>query len=570
MKLGDDMLLNLHIKDFAIIEEVNLDFKSGMTVLTGETGAGKSIIIDAVGLLSGGRGSSEFVRHGAKKCVIEGEFQITDSHIKKVLNVLNTHEIEMVDNIIHLQREIYDSGRTVCRVNGSIVTVSALKEVGAYLIDIHGQNEHQELMQPDRHVHLLDSFGQETLLVLRKEYQALLEEYRSVKKTYEEWLLNEQAYAQRLDMLKFQVEEISAVNLQPNEDVMLEEESKKLANFQTILNALQVSYDALQESEDSGLERVGIAMEKIETIKDIDPNYQLISDTLSSLFFQLQEISSDIYNQLDNLEFDEERLYAIEERLNTIQKLKRKYGQSTDEILSYYNEASDELYRLENREAEVNQLSEQLKSLESSVVSAGNTLSKARREHATELEKQIHDQLKALYMDKVRFKVHFEKDIADYTEEDLRAYGLDNIEFYIATNPGEPLKPLKKVASGGELSRMMLAIKTIFSNAQGITSIIFDEVDTGVSGRVAQAIADKIYSVATGSQVLCITHLPQVAARADHHLYIFKLIQDDRTSTYVKLLDDNEKTEEVARMLSGTEITEVSMEAAKDLRSRTK
>lgn len=559
------MLLELHIRDFAIIKEISLDFMSGMTVLTGETGAGKSIIIDAVGLLAGGRGSTEFVRHGAKKCVIEGQFKVNPARIDKLATVLSALEIEMDSSIIHLQREMYASGRTVCRVNGSIVTVSGLKSIGEHLIDIHGQSEHQELMRPDTHIRLLDDFNRAEILPLKQKYQFFLGEYKSVKQSYEEWLTNEQAYAQRLDMLTFQVDEIEAMNLRRNEDIELEEESKKLANFQTILQALQRSYDALQEGEKAGLEQVGVAMDQLESISEIDPAYHTLAETLSSLFFQLQEASSDIYHQLDNLEFDDARLYEIEERLDAIQKLKRKYGQSIDDILDYYEEATQELSRLKNREQEVSQLNSRLEALERDLLKAGKELSEMRRQQARVLEERIHQQLQALYMEKVQFKVHFSREITAYTSRDIKGDGLDEIEFFIATNPGEPLKPLNKIASGGELSRMMLAIKTIFSTAQGITSIIFDEVDTGVSGRVAQAIADKIYSVAENSQVLCITHLPQVAARANHHLYIFKIIEDDRTRTHVKLLGEEEKIEEIARMLSGAEITEVSLEAARDL-----
>lgn len=559
------MLLELHIRDFAIIKEISLDFMSGMTVLTGETGAGKSIIIDAVGLLAGGRGSTEFVRHGTKKCVIEGQFKVNPASADKLVAVLSELEIEMDNPIIHLQREMYASGRTVCRVNGSIVTVSGLKAIGEHLIDIHGQSEHQELMRPDTHIRLLDHFNQAKILPLKKQYQSLLNEYKTVKRSYEEWLTNEQAYAQRLDMLAFQVDEIEAMNLHHNEDVELEEESKKLANFQTILQALQRSYDALQEGEKAGLEQVGVAMDQLDSISEIDQAYHTLAETLSSLFFQLQEASSDIYYQLDNLEFDDARLYEIEERLDAIQKLKRKYGQSIADILDYYEEATQELSRLKNREQEVSQLNARLETLEQSVLETGKELSHARRQQAQILEEKIHQQLQALYMEKVQFHVHFSREITAYTNRDIKADGLDEIEFFIATNPGEPLKPLNKIASGGELSRMMLAIKTIFSTAQGITSIIFDEVDTGVSGRVAQAIADKIYSVAENSQVLCITHLPQVAARANHHLYIYKVIEDERTRTHVKLLEKEEKIEEIARMLSGAEITDVSLEAARDL-----
>lgn len=554
------MLLELKIKDFAIIEEVYLQFYDGMTVLTGETGAGKSIIIDAVGLLAGGRGSTEFVRHGAKKCVLEGQFNVINP--KRILPILDEFGITLEENILIIQREIFASGRTVCRVNGSIVTISNLKEIGSALIDIHGQHEHQELMHSEHHIHLLDNFAPDKLLPLTQEFQEKRETYLDLKKRIDQWVENEKEYAQRLDMLEFQVKEIEDVQLTPGEDEELQEESKKLSNFHNVSNALQVAYDALQESEGSALETSGIAMEELEQISDINQNYKELSNTVSSLFYQLQEVSSEVLNELDQLEFDEGRLFEIEERLNAISQLKRKYGDSVEEILSYYNEASEELYELKHSDRNIDQLRAELDKVKPELEKIGHELTAERQKQATVLEKAIIEQLGELFMENAKFFVEFKK---ESTIEHMNGYGFDEVEFYISTNPGEPLKPLQKVASGGELSRMMLAIKTIFSNSQGITSIIFDEVDTGVSGRVANAIANKIHSVAKNSQVLCISHLPQVAAIADEHLYIYKTVVDNRTKTHVELLNDEERTSEVARMLSGSETTEASLKAAKEL-----
>ena len=554
------MLLELKIKDFAIIEEVYLQFYDGMTVLTGETGAGKSIIIDAVGLLAGGRGSTEFVRHGAKKCVLEGQFNVINP--KRILPILDEFGITLEENILIIQREIFASGRTVCRVNGSIVTISNLKEIGSALIDIHGQHEHQELMHSEHHIHLLDNFAPDKLLPLTQEFQEKRETYLDLKKRIDQWVENEKEYAQRLDMLEFQVKEIEDVQLTPGEDEELQEESKKLSNFHNVSNALQVAYDALQESEGSALETSGIAMEELEQISDINQNYKELSNTVSSLFYQLQEVSSEVLNELDQLEFDEGRLFEIEERLNAIGQLKRKYGDSVEEILSYYNEASEELYELKHSDRNIDQLRAELDKVKPELEKIGHELTAERQKQATVLEKAIIEQLGELFMENAKFFVEFKK---ESTIEHMNGYGFDEVEFYISTNPGEPLKPLQKVASGGELSRMMLAIKTIFSNSQGITSIIFDEVDTGVSGRVANAIANKIHSVAKNSQVLCISHLPQVAAIADEHLYIYKTVVDNRTKTHVELLNDEERTSEVARMLSGSETTEASLKAAKEL-----
>lgn len=551
------MLESLRIKDFAIIKELSLDFKEGMTVLTGETGAGKSIIIDAVGLLAGGRGSTEFVRYGAKKCVLEGQFRYKPT--ANLTRLFKQYEIDQDSDTLLIQREIFASGRTVCRVNGSIVTIAILKEMGSHLIDIHGQNEHQELMVTENHIHLLDYYGPSILSETKDAYQNVYREYRQLLKERKEWEFNEQELAQRLDILKYQVEEIKSAQLKPSEEEDLLEEEKKLANHQSIVEALSTSYNALQGEEVSGLDLVGRAMESMEDIEEMDEKFKNISEHLSSTFFQLQEIGSDIYKELDHLEYDEERLNEIEERLNLIQQLKRKYGQSVEAILSHYQKAELELKQLENREEQVDDLSKRIEKLEKEAGVLAKKLTTLRKKTASRLEGAILEQLKELYMEKVLFSVMFKETSA------LTEYGQDRIEFYVATNPGEPLKALARVASGGELSRLMLAMKTIFSQSQGITSIIFDEVDTGVSGRVAQAIADKIHSVAVHSQVLCITHLPQVAAMADQHLYIMKQVKDERTRTSVEQLGGKDRTEEVARMLSGAELTQLTIDTAEEL-----
>lgn len=558
------MIQELHIQDFAIIQDLSLDFYEGMTVLTGETGAGKSIIIDAVGLLAGGRGSTEFVRHGAKKCLLEGHFTVPQND--ELFQALEKYEIDVEDDTLIIQRDIYATGRTVCRVNGAMVTISALKEIGGALIDIHGQNEHQELMYPESHIGLLDYYGGAPLRKVKSDYQETFKKYREIKKEHDNWQFNEQEMAQKLDILRFQVEEIAEAKLKPNEEELLQEEEQKLSNHQTIVEALNTSYEVLQGDEASGLDLIGQAMDAMDGISGIDDQFKQIAETISAAFFGLQEASSDIYSELDSLEYDEGRLNEIEERLDLIQQLKRKYGSTIEEILQFYDNAVTELESIENREDQLDELSKQLEKLEKQVVEKARSLSDVRRKVGTELEQAIQDQLKELYMEKVIFSVNFKLDQEEFEAKRALDTGIDRIEFYVATNPGEPLKPLSKVASGGELSRMMLALKTIFSKAQGITSIIFDEVDTGVSGRVAQAIADKIHSVAVHSQVLCITHLPQVAAMADQHLFIRKAIEDERTRTYVEPLNEEKKTSEIARMLAGAEVTQLTMETAKELR----
>lgn len=562
------MLVEMHIHNFAIIEDILLNFKKGMTVLTGETGAGKSIIIDALGLLVGGRGSVDYVRHGSKKCSLEGHFISPKS--KKLEDIFKRESIDFDQDLMIIQREIYKSGRSVCRVNGSVVTIALLKKIGAFLIDIHGQNEHQELMQNEHHIRLLDSFNNEKIKDLKKEYRKLYDEYQLAKKRFDKWKDREQEIAQKIDILKFQTEEIEAANLIIGEEKELEEEERRLVNFQNITQALTKSYQLIQENEPGALELLGRAMDEVRAVEDLDKDLKEISKVTSNTFYQLQELASEIYNVLDEQEYDENRLNEIAGRLNIIQQLKRKYGSSIREILEFYEEAKNELDEIDQGEFSKSELAEEIEVLEKKLMTKGKNLSKIRRSVAFDLEDGIHEQLKELYMNKVDFQVYFWEKISDLNISDINSNGLDQIEFYISTNPGEPKKALTKIASGGELSRMMLAMKTIFTKAQGVTSIIFDEIDTGVSGRVAQAIAEKIYSISIHSQVLCITHLPQVAATADNHLYVRKEVSDNRTSTSAELLSEEERIEEIARMLSGSEITEAALEAAKELRKNVK
>ncbi|AOA00335.1 DNA repair protein RecN [Carnobacterium divergens] len=555
------MLQELAIKNFAIIHDLSLSFENGMTVLTGETGAGKSIIIDAVGLLAGGRGSSEFIRHGESKCVLEGLFSLNKE--ATTFDLLKEYDIDFEDHTVLIQRDIHRNGKNVCRVNGRLVNIATLRLIGETMIDIHGQNEHQELMNPERHLGMLDQFGNETLSRLKADYHQTYLAYQTAKTTYEKWQNSEQELAQRMDMLAYQTNDIELAELVVGEDDLLEEEKNLLVNYQRIVGALSVSYDALQGEEGSGIDLIGTAMTEMSGIEEIDGKYKQISESISNSYFQLQEAASDILKEMDQLAYDENRLNEIEKRLELIHQMKRKYGDSLAEIMNYYEKITIELSQIKNREDHIYTLTTELKELSEQLTKKGQVLSKKRQEVAKGLEISIHEQLKELYMEKVIFEVRFLS--KETNGKSFNENGIDQVEFYIATNPGEPLKPLAKVASGGELSRMMLAMKTIFSKNLGITSIIFDEVDTGVSGRVAQAIANKIYLVAVHSQVLCITHLPQVAAMADHHLFISKTVVGERTETHVDLLKKSAKVQEIARMLAGTEITKLTLEHAKEL-----
>ncbi|MEH7224835.1 DNA repair protein RecN [Bacillus sp. JJ1566] len=558
------MLAELSIKNFAIIESLSISLEQGLTVLSGETGAGKSIIIDAVHLLVGGRGSVEFIRYGENRAEIEGLFLIEDNNHPCYAKA-QEFGIEISEGMIVLRRDISKSGKSVCRINGKLVTISILREFGRTLIDIHGQHEHQDLMNQEQHIYMLDQYGGNSLNQALLEYQSVYKNFLNVKHRLKSFNENEQEMAHRLDLIQFQLNEIGKAELKPKEDLELTEERRKISNYEKIFKALQNSYNALY-GEQKGLDWVGLAMNHAEDVMDIDKELKNIHETISNSFYQLEEISYKIRDQLDDLEFDPERLDFIEGRLNEIAQLKRKYGHSVEEILEYAAKIEDEIDTIQNREQHIGNLKEELESVLEDVKLESEHVSQLRKKLATELIDKIAQELKDLYMEKAKFDINFFED----SPIKFTPNGKDDIEFYISTNPGEPLKPLAKIASGGELSRIMLAIKSIFSKHQGVTSIIFDEVDTGVSGRVAQAIAEKIYGISVGSQVLCISHLPQVAAMADTHLFIAKETVQGRTTTSVTPLDETAKIKEISRMISGVEITDLTREHAKELLSLAK
>jgi DNA repair protein RecN (Recombination protein N) len=552
------LLAELAIKNIAIIESVTVSFQKGFTVLTGETGAGKSIIIDSIHLLVGGRGSSDFVRHGADKAEIEGLFLIEDDH--PAIAKCSEFGIEIEEGMLLLKRDIYPSGKSVCRVNGKLVTITILREIGRTLVDIHGQHDNQEMLDDKSHLRLLDEFGGKEIYPALNEYQSIYREYVKIKKDLASLNENEQMMAQRLDLLKFQLNEITNAQLKIGEDEQLLTEKKKLTNFEKLFSSLNTTYEALQ-GEQKGLDWVGLALSNLDEAQTIDEELKEIYSIVSNSYYQLEDIVHTLREKLDELEYDPNRLNEIENRLNIIHQMKRKYGDSIEAILEYCAKIDDEIEMITNRESHIETLNKKLVSIEKDLLVEANHLTSLRKNAAEKLTEAIHKQLKDLYMDKTVFEVKFfEQDNIEFQPD-----GIDKIEFYMSTNPGEPLKPLAKIASGGELSRIMLALKTIFSQHQGVTSIIFDEVDTGVSGRVAQAIGEKIYRISVNSQVLSITHLPQVAALCDHHFFIRKEIKEHRTITSIQQLSECERIEEIARMISGSHITTATEKHAKEL-----
>lgn len=555
------MLTELSIQNFAIIDQVSITFDEGLTVLSGETGAGKSIIIDAIQLLAGGRGSVEFVRHKARKAEIEGLFSIeTKDH--PIYEVGQQFGIDIADEQIVLQRTITKSGKSICRVNSKLVTLAILREFGKTLIDIHSQHETQSLMDADNHIHLLDLYDNERIKHTKEEYRYLYDKLTRLKKKYRHLNENEQETAHRQDLLEFQLKELEQANLQPEEDNALEKERNALANYERIYTALQDAYNALY-GEGKGLEWLNQAMTALGDNGKIDSFIDQKSEEIANHYYSLENLVFEFRNQIDSLQYDPERLNDIENRLNELNRLKKKYGSTVKEMISYMAKIEEELEELTNKDFHLIVLVEEIEELEKDAMLEAKQLHDLRKQAAASLTKEIHKELKSLYLEKAAFSISFDNETNLHPR--LHKDGYDVIRFMISTNPGEPLKELTKVASGGELSRMMLVLKKIFAKHQGVTSVIFDEVDTGVSGRVAQAIAEKIYEISNASQVLCITHLPQVAAMADTHKLIEKLEKDNRTAAKVIELTAKQQIEELSRIITGTELTETAKEHAKEM-----
>lgn len=551
------MLSELSIRNFAIIDELTVSFNEGLTVLTGETGAGKSIIIDAVQLLCGARGSSEFIRHGAKKAELEGLFSL-DSTAHSSYKKLEELGIPADEESIVLRRELNANGKSTCRINGKLVTIGLLREVGTTLVDIHGQHESQELMDERSHIDLLDQFASQQLITAKESYTEVFTSYQKTKKRLHALQLDDQEMTHRMDLYRFQLNEIQEAELSSGEEEALTLERTEMMNYSKLVEKLQTAQQALS-SESAAMDYLGVSMNALQDISSVNGTYQKISEEFANAYFILEDLQSQIQSQIDSLEFDEERMQVVEDRLAHLQTLKRKYGQSVDEVIAYGEKIERQLDQLTNRDVEIAQLEKKLSQIEQDLEVEAAELSAIRKETASDLSERIMEQLSALYMDRAVMDVRVEP-TANYSDN-----GKDHVVFYIATNVGEPSKPLTKIASGGELSRIMLALKSIFSKHQEITSIIFDEVDTGVSGRVAQAIAEKIGQIAKDSQVLVITHLPPVAAIADTHLRIEKHVQQDRTKTSIQELSLTERTEELSRMMAGEVITEITLHHAAEL-----
>ena len=551
------MLQTLSIKQFAIIDELEIHFSDGLTVLSGETGSGKSIIIDAIGQLIGMRASSDFVRHGEKKAIIEGIFDIDNS--KEAISVLNELDIDIDEDFLLVKREIFSSGKSICRINNQIVTLQDLRKVMQELLDIHGQHETQTLLKQKYHLKLLDDYAENQYSSVKEQYETTFNEYKEKKKELEELQSADQALLQRLDLMKFQFEELQEASLKEGEITQLESDIKRIQNSEKLSLALNNAHVTLTD-EHAITDRLYELSNHLQTIDDIIPGrFKKLKEDIDQFYYTLEDAKHELYDEMSNTEFDEQLLNELESRMNLLNNLKRKYGKTIDELITYQSKLESEIAKIENYEESTSQLKEEIDLLYEKVIKYGQSLSKERRIVARTLRDHIVTEIQNLQMKDANLEISFQP------LETPTIEGIEFVEFLISPNKGEPLKSLNKIASGGELSRIMLALKSIFVESRGQTAILFDEVDSGVSGQAAQKMAEKMRDIAKYIQVICISHLPQVASMSDHHLLISKMSKNDRTTTQVKELKKEDKIDEIARMISGASVTELTRENAREM-----
>ena len=546
------MLIQLNIKQFGIIESATIELKNGLTVLSGETGAGKSMILAAISQLSGQRTSTSYIRYGKKKASVEGVFDFPKN--KEVINIFKDLDLDLEDEVIIIRRDIYSSGKSVCRINGTIVNLSTLKKVAVYLLDMHEQHDNQILLVEKNHLNLIDSFNKEEIKKVRTEYKEKYKEYKVVTEKIENLKQQESDILQKVDFLKFQYQELTQMKLKKDEDISLEKDIDYLENFEKV-NTLAYSITDGIDGEYGILSKLAEIKSNLGELSRYNSNFEEKYEEITNLYYILDDLKYEVSSYTDDIEYDEEKLDRLIFRMDKIKNLEKKYSRSLNDLIIFREEIKEELEELENYEENYDKYIAEQKNILAELKSLGDKLTTIRKKTAQKLESLIQEELKFLYMDKSTIKV-------DFKDKEYASDGKDDVRILISANLGEPLKSLSKVASGGELSRVMLALKIIFSRSIEATSIIFDEIDTGVSGRVSQRMAEKMYQLGVGSQVLCISHLPQTTALADTNLLINKEVIDKRTLTSIKELDRQQKIEEVARMISGDKMTRLSEEHA--------
>ena len=540
------MISTLHIKNIGIIDDLSIDLNEGLNVLTGETGAGKTLIIDSLGIISGGRFSKEMIRKGETNSFVE-------------ICMYEPENENSIDGNIIVSREINSNGKNMCKINGRMVTVNELKKFMSKFIEIHGQNDNQSLLDNKFHLKYLDGFIGDKIIDIKKQYKEKYEKYLEIKQELKNNYGDEKERERKLDLLRYQFNEIEESNLKVNEEDNLEEKRKLMLNSEKISKNLNEADIAIGENS---IDSINTAIRALEKIENIDKKYEDISSNLKNIYYELQEISRDISEHKEDVYFDEQERNEVEERLDLIYNLKRKYGNDVQEILNYKDEIEAEINHIENLDEYNNKLKKELKQLKQEMTTLAEKMHELRNEYGKVLSININKVLEDLEMKNANINIH-----VDYNEEEYFENGKDIVEFYITTNLGEDEKQLAKIASGGEMSRIMLAIKKVLADTDKMPVLIFDEIDTGISGKAAGAVAEKLNGISKNHQVLCISHLPSIAAIADYNYFISKRVINERTNTNIKLLNEKETLEEIARISSG-EINEATIQYAMQLRNK--
>jgi DNA repair protein RecN (Recombination protein N) len=558
------MLVELHVTNFALIDRLDLTFGAGLNILTGETGAGKSIIIDALGLALGGRAGADLVRTGAAKATVEAVFDLAHApdEVRRRLADAGLDGEDEEDTLLVTRELARAGGKSQCRINGRLMPVAILKEIAEGLVDVHGQHEHQSLLAADRHVDILDNWGGKDALALRQSVAALFTEANALKREREQLRTDARERARMLDLYRFQQEELEGAKLRPGEEEELAADRSRLANSEKLSAAAGDAYATLSGAERGAgaLDALNAALAAVEHAAALDENLSPLAETLGSAVSYAEDAARELRVYQESVEFNPERLEEIESRLDLIRTLKRKYGETLEEIIAYGEELTAKLDALENSEAREEELTAAIAKSEEKLNAAAARLTKARRKASENFAAGIARELADLGMAATQFEVSIEP-------QPTTSKGADRVEFLLSPNPGEPLRPLAKIASGGEMSRIMLAMKSVLARTGAIPTMIFDEIDVGVGGRTAQTIGDKLEALAQGAQIMCITHLPQIASRAGTHFFIEKQVHEGRTTVSVAPLDSEGRIEEIARMLGGSRRSEAVVQHAREMLS---
>ena len=554
------MLEHLHIKNVALIKESEISFGEGLNILTGETGAGKSMVIDSLQFALGGRAGKDFLRHGEKMASVEALFAVQSSALQEKLEENGIEPEE--DGSVLITRTLSETGKSVCRVNGSTVTVSMLKEIAEDLIDIYGQHEHQSLLNPSKHIRLLDRFCGAGFGDAMEEYKASFSALKEIDKQLDALMGNESQREQRMDILSFQKDEMEAAAIKAGEEEDLLEQKKRLGSMEKLMRLTGESIALLYDGNDrmpSACDQLGDALSKLQEAAEYDHTLTPFVDALADAYAAVEDTARELKREADKQENDPEALEQIEERLQIIYKLKRKYGGTVEAVLAFYDKVVEELDFLANSNEKVAELMAIREKEQKKLTAYAETLTARRKDTAEQVAEQIETALRDMEMKDVRFHIQIDE------KYDWTADGKDKVEFLISANAGESLKPLAKIASGGEMSRVMLALKTVLVDADDIGTFIFDEIDTGVSGRTARKVGEKMRFLGGKRQILCITHLPQIAAMADSHFLIEKESDGEETTTKVTPLTEEGSVREVARLMGGSDVTETTLAAAREL-----